>query len=50
MAADRKTLLAVKFDVKRAYLNLNEARERLNVATSNVRTAEETYLTGQAPI
>jgi outer membrane protein TolC len=44
MAADRKTLLAVKFDVKKTYLNLNEARERLNVATANVTTAEQTYL------
>ena len=43
MAADRKTLLAVKFDVKRAYLNLSEAQERLKVATSNVQTAQETY-------
>ena len=43
MAADRKTLLAVKFDVKKAYLNLNEAQERLKVATSNVETARETY-------
>ncbi len=43
MAADRKTLLAVKFDVKKAYLNLNEARERLKVARANVTTAEETF-------
>jgi outer membrane protein len=43
MAADRKTLLAVKFDVKKAYLNLDEAQERLKVATSNVETARETY-------
>lgn len=43
LAADRKTLLAVKFDVKKAYLNLDEARQRLNVATSNVKTAQETY-------
>jgi outer membrane protein TolC len=43
LAADRKTLLAVKFDVKKAYLNLNEAQERLKVATANVRTAGETY-------
>jgi len=43
MAADRKTLLAVKFDVKRAYLNLNEAQERLKVTTSNVSTAKETF-------
>jgi len=43
MAADRKTLLAVKFDVKKAYINLEETRQRLNVATSNVETARETY-------
>ncbi|WP_419656200.1 TolC family protein [Desulfosarcina variabilis] len=43
LAADRKTLLAVKFDVKKAYLNLDEAEERLKVATSNVKTAEETF-------
>jgi len=43
MAADRKTLLAVKFDVKKAYLNLDEARQRLKVAASNVETARETY-------
>jgi outer membrane protein len=43
LAADRKTLLAVKFDVKKAYLNLDEAEQRLKVATSNVKTAEETY-------
>lgn len=43
MAADRKTLLAVKFDVKKAYLNLDETRQRLKVAASNVETAGETY-------
>jgi outer membrane protein TolC len=43
MAADRKTLLAVKFDVKKAYLNLDEAQERLKVATANVQTAKETF-------
>ena len=43
MAADRKTLLAVKFDVKKAYLNLDESQERLKVAASSVRTARETY-------
>lgn len=43
MAADRKTLLAVKFDVKKAYLNYNEAQERMKVAASNVQTARETY-------
>lgn len=42
-AADRKALLAVKFDVKKAYLNLDEARARLEVATSSVATAKETY-------
>jgi outer membrane protein TolC len=41
MAADRKTLLAVKFDVKRAYLNLFESEERLKVAQSTVAKAEE---------
>ncbi len=43
MAADRKTLLAVKFDVKRAYLNLFEADERLKVAQSSVAKAEESF-------
>lgn len=43
MAADRKTLLAVKFDVKKAYLNLDEAQQRLKVASANVATARETY-------
>ena len=43
MAADRKTMLAVKFDVKKSYLKLEETRQRLNVATSNVETARETY-------
>jgi outer membrane protein len=43
LAADRKTLLAVKFDVKKAYLNLDEAEQRLMVASSNVKTAKETY-------
>jgi outer membrane protein len=41
MAADRKTLLAVKFDVKQAYLNLFEAEERLKVAESSVAKAAE---------
>lgn len=43
MAADHKTTLAVKFDVKKAYLNLDEAEQRLNVAASNVETARETH-------
>jgi outer membrane protein TolC len=41
MAADRKTLLAIKFDVKRAYLNFYEAEERLKVAQSSVAKATE---------
>jgi len=43
MAADRKTLLAVKFDVKRAFLNSFEAEERLKVAQSSVAKAEESF-------
>ncbi|GAB6905704.1 TolC family protein [Desulfosarcina cetonica] len=43
MAGDRKALLAVKFDVKRSYFNLDEAEKRLKVATSNVKTADETF-------
>jgi outer membrane protein TolC len=43
LAADRKTLLAVKYDVKRAYLNLDEAEARLKVAAANVETAKETF-------
>ncbi len=43
LAADRKALLAVKFDVKRAYLNLAEAEARLAVASANVATARETH-------
>ncbi len=43
MAADRKTLLAVQFDVTKAFLNLDEAQERITVAASGAQTARETY-------
>lgn len=42
LARDRQTLLAIKFDVKKAYLNYHEAKERLKVARSGVATAGET--------
>jgi outer membrane protein len=41
LAADQKTVLFVKYDVKKAYLRLEEAAERLKVAQSAVDTAEE---------
>lgn len=40
-AEDRKTLLAVRREVKNAYLNLEAARARLNVAERSVAMAEE---------
>jgi outer membrane protein len=43
LAADRKTLLAVKTDVKTAYLRLNEAAERLAVAEKSVESASESF-------
>lgn len=43
LANDRKTLLAVQFDIKTAYLNLDEAQERIKVAASGVQTARETF-------
>ena len=42
LAKDRQVLLAIKFDVKKAYLNYHEAKERLKVAQSGVHTAKET--------
>ncbi len=42
LAKDRQVLLAIKFDVKKAYLNYHEAKERLKVAQSGVLTAKET--------
>ena len=41
LAVDRKTVLAVKLDVKNAYLNLGEARARYTVAQKSVASAEE---------
>ena len=43
LAADRKTLLAVKTDVKTAYLRLKEAGERLAVAEKSVEDASESF-------
>jgi len=43
LAADRKTLLAVKTDVKTAYLRLNEAGERLAVTEKSVESANESF-------
>jgi len=41
MAVDRKTVLNVKLEVKNAYLNLEAARARLEVARKSVASAEE---------
>jgi len=41
LAADHKTVLDVKMDVKNAYANLDAAGARLQVATSSVAAAEE---------
>ena len=41
LAVDRKTVLAVKLDVKNAYLNMDEARARFDVAKKSVANAEE---------
>ncbi len=43
LAADRQTLLAVKTDVKTAYLRLAEAGERLMVAEKSVESATESF-------
>ncbi len=43
LAADRKTLLAVKTEVKTAYLRLKEAGERLLVAEKSVESANESF-------
>ncbi len=43
LAADRKTLLAVKTDVKTAYLLLKEAGERLAVTEKSVESANESF-------
>ena len=41
LLADHRTLLAVKLDVKNAYLGLQEARARLAVARTTVASGEE---------
>jgi outer membrane protein TolC len=41
LAADRKTILAIKLDVKTAYLRIAEAKARLEVAEASVTQAEE---------
>jgi outer membrane protein TolC len=41
LAVDRKTVLNVKLEVKNAYLNLEAARARLEVARKSVASAEE---------
>jgi len=43
LAADRQATLGVQFDVKNAYLNLEAARARHEVAASSVESAEESY-------
>jgi len=43
LAADRETLLAIKLDVKNAYLDREAARARYKVAASSVARAEESY-------
>ncbi len=44
LAADRKTLLSIQLDVKNAYLRLDEARARLDVARKSVASAEESLV------
>lgn len=41
LAVDRKTVLNAKFEVKNAYLNLDEASARLEVVRKSVASAEE---------
>ncbi len=43
LAADREAALNIKLDVKNAYLNLEAARARYDVAASSVDSAEESY-------
>lgn len=43
LAADRKAVLDVKLDVKNAYLNLEAAQAKYEVAASSVDSAEESY-------
>jgi outer membrane protein TolC len=46
--ADRKAMLAVQMDVKSAWVRLDDARQRLEVAASAVGNAEETLQLVQA--
>lgn len=43
LAADHQTTLGIKLDVKSAYLNLEEAEIRYQVARSSVDSAEESF-------
>ena len=43
LMADRKALQAVKFDVTTAYLRLDEARARLEVARKSIESADESF-------
>ena len=43
LMADRKALQSVKFEVKTAYLRLDEARARLEVAKKSVESADESF-------
>jgi outer membrane protein TolC len=40
-ARERRLMLDIELDVRRAYLQLNDAQERLNVATQAIEQAEE---------
>jgi outer membrane protein len=57
LAADRHTVLSIRMDVKTAYLNLQEAQSRYQVAVSSVANAEESlrlvknyYIGGSVPV
>lgn len=43
LAVDRQVVLGIKLDVKNAYLNLEAAQARYDVAASSVENAEESY-------
>jgi outer membrane protein len=43
LMADRKALQAVKFDVTTAYLRLDEAKARLEVARKSIESADESF-------
>lgn len=57
LEADRQTVLSIRMDVKTAYLNLQEAQSRYQVAVSSVASAEESlrliknyYIGGSVPV